>query len=78
MDFYSGLGHWTNGNAELCLFAKKGRPKRKNKNIKQILIAPRGRHSAKPEEARNRIDKLIEAENKLELFCRKYIGYDGR
>ena len=69
-DFYSGLGHWTNGNAELCLFAKKGRPKRKNKNIKQILIAPRGRHSAKPEEARNRIDKLIEAENKLELFCR--------
>ena len=25
---YSGMGHWTNGNAELCLFAKRGKPKR--------------------------------------------------
>ena len=73
-DIYSGLGHWTNGNAELCLFAKKGHPKRLVKNIKQIVVAPRSRHSEKPIEVRNRIEKLLEGEytskNKLELFCR--------
>lgn len=34
---YSGLGHWVNGNAELCLMAKQGRPQRKDKNVKQII-----------------------------------------
>lgn len=75
-DIYSGLGHWTNGNAELCLFAKKGHPKRMNKSIKQIVVAPRSRHSEKPIEVRDRIEKLmtegIGDKNvaKLELFCR--------
>lgn len=73
-DIYSGLGHWTNGNAELCLFAKKGKPKRVNRNIKQIILAPRARHSEKPIEVRNRIERLLESNdsklNKLELFCR--------
>lgn len=45
---YSGLGHWTNGNAEICLMGKKGSPKRVAKNVKQIQMHPRGRHSAKP------------------------------
>ena len=69
-DIYSGLGHWTNGNAELCLFAKKGKPKRKNKNIKQIVVAPRSRHSEKPIEVRDRIEQLIVGDKKIELFCR--------
>ena len=70
LDIYSGLGHWTNGNAELCLFAKKGCPKRKAKNIKQIVVAPRSRHSEKPIEVRNRIENLIVGDKKIELFCR--------
>ena len=56
---YSGLGHWTNGNAELCLLATKGHPKRIAKNVKQIVIAHRGRHSAKPAEVRERIEQLL-------------------
>lgn len=74
--FYSGLGHWTNGNAELCLFAKKGSPKRKVKNIKQIVLAPRSKHSEKPVEVRDRIEKLIVGNKKIELFCRG-TGGDG-
>ena len=68
---YSGTGHWTNGNAELVLFAKIGRPKRIVKNIKQIVMAPRGRHSEKPDEVKDRIVKLMGDLPRLELFARK-------
>lgn len=67
---YSGLGHWTNGNAELCLFAKKGRPKRQAKNVKQIVMAPRSRHSEKPAEVRDRIVQLVGDLPRIELFAR--------
>ena len=68
---YSGLGHWTNGNAELCLLATKGAPKRVSKNVKQIVLAPRGRHSAKSHEVRNRIVQLIGDISRIELFARE-------
>ena len=68
---YSGLGHWVNGNAELCLFAKKGTPKRLVKNIKQIQMYPRGRHSAKPPQIRGEIVKLLGDLPRIELFARK-------
>jgi site-specific DNA-methyltransferase (adenine-specific) len=74
---YSGLGHWTNGNAELCLFAKKGSPKRQAKNVKQIVMSPRSRHSAKPPEVRDRIVSLIGDLPRIELFARtKCKGWD--
>jgi site-specific DNA-methyltransferase (adenine-specific) len=74
---YSGLGHWTNGNAELCLFAKRGQPKRVNKNVKQILISPRTRHSEKPHETRERIISLLGDLPRIELFARHRIeGWD--
>lgn len=74
---YSGLGHWTNGNAELCLFAKKGTPHRVSKNVKQIVLSPRGRHSEKPAEVRERIVQLMGDGTKIELFARQYAdGWD--
>lgn len=75
---YSGMGHWTNGNAELCLFAKKGRPKRVAKNVKQIVMAHRGRHSEKPAEVRDRIVQLMGDLTRIELFARiKVDGWDA-
>lgn len=68
---YSGLGHWSNGNIEIVLMGKRGSPKRKNKNVKQIIFAPRSRHSAKPEEIYTRIDNLVESTSRVELFARK-------
>ena len=74
---YSGLGHWTNGNAELCLFAKKGTPKRQAKNVKQIVLSPRSRHSEKPREVRDRIVALMGDLPRIELFARqKTEGWD--
>ena len=74
---YSGLGHWTNGNAELCLFAKKGKPHRVEKNVKQIILSPRKRHSQKPSETRDRIVRLVGDLPRIELFARQYAdGWD--
>ena len=74
---YSGLGHWTNGNAELCLFGKIGAPKRQAKNVKQVIISPRARHSEKPAEVRERIVNLIGDVPRIELFAREIVeGWD--
>jgi len=67
---YSGLGHWVNGNAELCLMGKKGKPQRIAKNVKQIIQHPRQRHSKKPDEVRDRIVKLMGDIPRIELFTR--------
>ncbi len=75
-----GLGHYTRGNAELCLLAKKGRPKRLETatNISQIVIAPRSTHSAKPPEVRDRIVKLMGDVPRIELFARERVpGWDS-
>jgi len=75
---YSGLGHWVNGNAELVLFGKIGRPIRMAKNVKQIQMWPRGRHSAKPPEIRNELVRLFGDVLRIELFARgKAPGWDA-
>ncbi len=74
---YSGLGHWTNGNAELCLFAKKGTPKRYSKSVKQIVLSPLREHSRKPTEVRDRIVQLMGDLPRIELFARQKVeGWD--
>lgn len=76
--YYSGLGHWTNGNVEICLFAKIGKPKRMKKNIKQLIVSPVRKHSQKPDEVRDRIVELLGDLPRIELFAREKInGWDA-
>ena len=67
-----GLGYWTRANAEICLLATKGKeyPRRIDENVSQVIISKRGEHSAKPDETRNRIVKLIGNLPRIELFAR--------
>lgn len=76
--FYSGLGRYTNGNPEDCILCRRGRGlERHAKNIKELLIHPIGRHSAKPQEVYKRIDAMYPQANKLELFARRDNVPDG-
>lgn len=68
---FFGLGRWTRGNAEVCLLAIKGKPKRISAKVFQIIISPLQRHSQKPEEARVRIVELMGNLPKIELFARE-------
>jgi site-specific DNA-methyltransferase (adenine-specific) len=77
MGIYSGLGHWTNGNAELCLLGRKGKLNRLDKSVKQIMLAPLQEHSRKPTETRERIIRLLGDLPRVELFARRKVeGWD--
>ena len=75
---YSGLGNWTLGNIELCLLAThKGFPKRQ-KPVKQVVLAKRGVHSKKPDEVRKRIVTMMGDLPRIELFARdRKQGWDA-
>jgi N6-adenosine-specific RNA methylase IME4 len=75
--YFTGMGYWTRANPESCLFATRGSPKRLNKNVRQLIVAPRGRHSAKPPELRDRIMRLVGGPY-CELFAReRTAGWDS-
>lgn len=74
--FY-GLGRWTRGNTECCLLATKGKPKRVSASVFQIIQTPIGKHSEKPQEARDKIIQLMGDLPRIELFARqKTEGWD--
>jgi N6-adenosine-specific RNA methylase IME4 len=66
---HTGMGYWTRSNSEYCLLATKGAPKRLAPDVHQIILAPVGEHSAKPEEVRRRIERLLGGPY-LELYTR--------
>jgi N6-adenosine-specific RNA methylase IME4 len=68
--FATGMGYWTRANAELCLLATKGNPPRLNADVHQIIFAPRMEHSRKPDEAAERIMRLVPGPY-IELFARR-------
>jgi len=75
--WFVGLGHWTRANAEICLLATRGKPKRISKSVRQIVDVPIERHSKKPDEVRNRIIELMGDVPRIELFAREQTqGWD--
>jgi N6-adenosine-specific RNA methylase IME4 len=68
--------HWgegktgTRSNTECCLLATRGSPMRLSKDVHQVVIAPVGEHSEKPDEVYKRIERLYPGPY-LELFARK-------
>lgn len=72
-----GMGNWTRSNAEVCLLATRGYPKRNQKGIHQLVYQPVGRHSQKPSIVRQRIIQLAGDKPRIELFARqKTQGWD--
>lgn len=67
---FTGLGYWTRSNAELCLLGLRGKPKRKARDVKQAILAPLREHSRKPDEVRERIERLVDGPY-IELFARQ-------
>jgi N6-adenosine-specific RNA methylase IME4 len=71
-DFYSGLGRYTNSNVEFAIVARRGKMlERLDKTVKQVIVAPIGKHSAKPQEQYTRLHRLFGDTPRVELFARK-------
>lgn len=74
---FFGLGWWTRSNAEICLLATKGKPKRKSAKVSQLIVTPIEQHSKKPDIVRDKILELVGDVPRLELFARqKTEGWD--
>lgn len=73
-----GLGHHTRSNAELVLLGRRGAGlKRADAGVPQVVLAPRGAHSAKPPEVHARIERLYGPQRRLEMFARaQHPGWD--
>ena len=75
--WFYGMGFWTRSNAEVCLLATRGRPKRQCAGIHQFVISHIEQHSKKPDEVRDKIVKLMGDQPRVELFARqKTPGWD--
>jgi N6-adenosine-specific RNA methylase IME4 len=68
---FMGMGRWTRANSELCLLATKGKPKRIDAGVHSVVISHIESHSKKPDEVRNRIEKLCGNVPRIELFARE-------
>lgn len=76
---FFGVGHYTKSNSEICLFGTRGKIMHPAVNdVSSVIMAPRGRHSQKPSEARIAIERMYPEHRKLELFAReKVAGWDS-
>ena len=76
-DNFMGMGRWTRANAEICMIATKGKPKRINAGVRQIIESVPERHSKKPDIVRDKIIELVGDLPRIELFARqKTPGWD--
>jgi len=72
-----GMGYWSRKQAEVCLLATRGSPRRVGKGVRQIIQAPRREHSRKPDEQYERIEALVDGPY-LEMFARqRWNGWDS-
>ncbi len=56
--FFLGRGYWTHANAEVCLLATRGKPRRAGTGVSSLVVSPRREHSQKPDEVRERIVRI--------------------
>lgn len=76
--WFWGMGSWTRANAELCLLATKGKPKRINAGVHSVVDTPIEEHSKKPDEVKRRIVELVGDLPRIELFARQRTeGWDA-
>ena len=75
--YFTGLGHYTRANSEVCLIATRGSIKRVSKSVGQVCDARIREHSRKPDEIRDRIVSLMGGLPRIELFARQVTpGWD--
>jgi len=65
-----GMGNYSRVCSEMMVLARRGRPKVCNRAVPGVIFAPRTRHSAKPDESYDLIERLCKGP-RIELFARR-------
>jgi len=66
-----GTGYWTRANSEPCLLATRGKPRRRHRDVHQVMMEVVREHSRKPAVVHERIERLVRGPY-LELFAREH------
>lgn len=66
-----GMGHYTRASHEVCIIATRGKPKVRDRGVRSVFFAPRGEHSAKPDEFYAIVERLAGGPY-AELFARTH------
>lgn len=66
-----GLGHWLRNRHEYCFLAVKGKPVFHGESIPSVLSVKRGKHSEKPDDFYELVEKASPYKAKLDYFARK-------
>jgi N6-adenosine-specific RNA methylase IME4 len=67
-----GMGRTVRNCHEVCLVARRGKPARASASVRSVIVAPRGEHSAKPDEFYRTVDRLVGSGARVvELFARR-------
>jgi len=69
--WHMGTGFTTRKNTEDCLLGRRGRPPIKAHDVRELIVAPRRKHSQKPDEQYARIERLVDGPY-VELFARQH------
>jgi N6-adenosine-specific RNA methylase IME4 len=67
--WHMGLGYWSRQNTESCLLGTRGKPRRLDRGVRELIVEPRREHSRKPDSVACSIERLV-AGPYLELFAR--------
>jgi N6-adenosine-specific RNA methylase IME4 len=68
--WHMGGGYGNRKNVELCLLGRRGHPVRRDRGVRELIVAPRREHSRKPDEQYERIERLCDGPY-LEIFARQ-------
>ena len=68
--WHMGTGFTTRKNTEDCLLGRRGRPPIKAHDVRELIVSPRRKHSQKPDEQYERIERLVDGPY-LEMFARQ-------
>jgi len=69
-DWHMGTGYTSRKNTEVLLLGRRGRPQRLSKSVRELMVAPRRKHSEKPQESFRRIEAYCPGP-RVELFSRR-------
>lgn len=70
---FKGMGNWTRANDEFILLATKGKPKRIDAGVSNMVMTDIQGHSKKPDIFRTKILQLMGDLSRIELFSRTRI-----
>jgi len=69
-DFPVGLGLTTRAQSEVVLLARRGNCRRRRKDVRELILAPRREHSRKPDEFYRRVEMYCDGPF-VDLFARE-------